>query len=123
MQRSQWLFQYSSKDLAKAALAKVEHHRRRLKFWEEAKAKVMAEVKESGIEVSESEAGGNYSNHRREPRVMVRNDLQVRITECHEKIQEHQGRITEYNGWVQVLEASSATLPLNADDYLFFYGK
>jgi hypothetical protein len=125
MQRNHWHFRFVAKDLAAAARKKAEHHRNRFKFWEDAKAKVMAEVKETGIEVSESEAGATYSNTGRGfgPQVMVRNDLQKRLTECHQKIIEHNQRVTEYGGWVEVLDGSpSAELMLDSDDYLFFFG-
>lgn len=125
MQRDHWQFTFTAKKVADGAAAKRRHHQERLKFWEEAKAKVMAEVKESGIEVSESEAGAAYSNRSRGygPQVMVRNDLQVRLSECHEKILEHSGKAREYAGWVEVLEGNpAASLTLHADDYLFFFG-
>jgi hypothetical protein len=55
--------------------------------------------------------------------VMVRADLQSRLTECHRKIQEHHNKVNDYHGWVCVLEANQQTLNLNADDYLFFFGE
>ena len=123
MLRSQWKFTFDATDLAKAAAKKKTHHEERLKFWATAREKVMAEVRDTGIEVSESEAGQNYTNSYRGPQVMVRTDLQTRLTECHGKIQEHNKKIIEYAGWVQILEGNpKSQLPLDADDYLFFFG-
>ena len=86
----------------------------------------MAEVKESGIEVSESCGGGSYTSNMTRtsaPQVMVRNDLQTKLTECHGKIQEHVAKVREYEGWVQVLEGNpESRMKLNADDYLYFFG-
>lgn len=124
MLRDKWDFEFTASKLAEAATSKKSFHELRLKFWEEAKAKVMAEVKESGIEVSESEAGTSYSSVRVGPQVMVRNDLQYRLTECHEKIKEHHKKVNEYDGWIQVLTANAESrLKLNSDDYLYFFGK
>ena len=125
MLRDRWNFKFSTKKLAEAAARKRTHHKTRMKFWEDAKAKVLAEVKESGIEVSESEAGASYANTQRSfgPQVMVRNDLQKRLSECHGKILEHAAKVTEYAGWVEVLEGNQETqLDLHADDYLYFFG-
>jgi hypothetical protein len=53
---------------------------------------------------------------------MVRVDLQTRLTECHNKLQEHAAKIAEYEGWVEVLEGNPEDqLQLNSDDYLFFF--
>jgi hypothetical protein len=123
LQRHNWSFVYTTSKLGEAATEKVKHHKSRLAFWQGAKDKVMAEVRDRGIEVSESEAGGNYTKMGRAPQVMVRNDLQTRLTECHVKIQEHAEKVTEYEGWVQVLGSQDTRLSLNADDYLYFFGK
>lgn len=126
MLRDKWEFKFTAKKLADGATKKFRHHRERVLFWQDAKAKVMAEVKESGIEVTESAACNNTSNYTRgmTPQVMVRNDLQIRLTECHEKIQEHQRKVNEYAGWLQVFENNPETqLSLNADDYLYFFGE
>jgi hypothetical protein len=123
--RDKWEFKYTARKLAEAARRKLQHHRERLKFWEDAKAKVMTEVRETGIEVSESVAGASYSNSTRThgPQVMVRTDLQTRLSECHGKILEHNAKVAEYVGWVEVLDGNPDNqLTLNADDYLFFFG-
>jgi hypothetical protein len=124
MLRNSWAFKFNAKKLVEAAKKKAEHHKARLKFWEGTKEKVMAEVRESGIEVSESAAGASYQNSTRGfgPQVMVRVDLQTRLTECHNKLQEHAAKIAEYEGWVEVLEGNPEDqLQLNSDDYLFFF--
>ncbi len=126
MLRDRWVFEYTANKLAEAATRKREWHKGRTEFWKAAKDKVMGEVKESGIEVSESAGGGNYTSNslRNAPQVMVRNDLQQKLTECHQKIQEHLAKTQEYDGWVQVLNGNpEARFQLNSDDYLFFFGK
>jgi hypothetical protein len=125
MMRERWEFSFEAAALADAAAKKKLHHADRLAFWERAKSKVMADVRETGIEVSESEAGGSYANTARAyaPQVMVRADLQKRLSECHGKILEHAEKVKVYEGWVQVLKGNpAARLSLHADDYLFFFG-
>jgi hypothetical protein len=124
-QRHEWQFEFTAKKLAEAAAKKKAHHQSRLKWWEEAKAQVMTEVKDSGIEVSTSVAD-RYSNKSPNfgPQVMVRADLQQKLSECHQKIQEHYGKVQEFEGWIQVLNGNAeARLPLNSDDYLFFFSE
>lgn len=126
MLRDEWEFEFTASKLVEATKVKIAHHAERLKWWEEAKAKVMAEVKESGIEVDEGMAAvANYSTTtNRGPQVMVRYDLQNKLSECHHKIREHQGKLAEYTGWEQVLAGNAESrLKLNSDDYLYFFGK
>ncbi len=123
MLRDNWEFEFSAKKLADAALAKQGHHEGRLRFWQSAKEKVMAEVRESGIEVSEPIGDHSNTSRGRSPQVMVRNDLQAKLNECHGKILEHMEHVREYAGWVNVLQGNPENhLKLNADDYLFFFG-
>lgn len=125
MLRNEWVFRYSASHLSKAAVAKKTVHEGRQKFWSDAKTKVMEEVRAVGIEVSESEAGASYSNKASGfgPQVMVRTDLQKRLTECHEKIVEHTRKVSEYAGWIAVLDGNpDAVLDLHSDDYLYFFG-
>lgn len=129
MQRNEWAFDYIASKLAEAAATKREHHKQRLAWWNEQKDAVMAEVKESGIEVCESLALA-YSNTSAGigqqvigPQVMVRNDLQRKLTECHGKLKEHDAKAREYDGWHQVLTANpEARLKLHHDDWLYFFG-
>lgn len=84
----------------------------------------MTEVRESGIEVSESLAIAYKTSADFGPQVMVRNDLQQKLTECHNKIKAHTAQAREYDGWVQVLESSpgDSEFSLAQDDWLYFFG-
>lgn len=125
--RDEWEFEYTASKLAVGAAAQRAHRLARVEAWAEAKAKVMAEVKESGIEVSESVAADmkSYSNTQSSgPRVVVRADLQQKLTECHAKIQTHTIAAAEYDGWVQVLNDNpESRLSLTQADWLYFFGK
>ena len=121
-------FEYTAAKLADGAETQKAHRLSRVEAWTEAKAKVMAEVKDSGIEVTESLASDmkSYSNSSQSigPRVMVRADLQQKLTECHTKIQTHTQAAAEYDGWLQVLRANpEKRLPLTQADWLYFFGK
>lgn len=126
--RDAWEFEYTARKLAEGANAQKLHRLSRIEAWTEAKAKVMAEVKDTGIEVTESVAADmkSYSNSTQSfgPRVMVRADLQAKLTECHSKIQSHTTAAAEYDGWVQVLTANpESRLKLTQADWLYFFGK
>jgi histidinol-phosphate/aromatic aminotransferase/cobyric acid decarboxylase-like protein len=122
--RHTWTFPYTAAKLAEGAKAKAQWHANRLGHWNAQKKIVMAEIKESGLEVIESGGGVSNYSHGMRPEVMVRNDLGKKLQEAHEKIKEHHDKVQVYEGWIQVLEAQAdKLLNVTADDYLFFFGK
>jgi len=123
--RKDWEFEYTAKQLADAAAIKRDYRQSRVEWWEAKKAELMIEVKESGLEVSESVAQSYSSNAGRGPQVLVRADLQTKLSECHERIQKHSAAVREYDGWTQVLESQNPhdKLKLKHADWLFFFGR
>jgi hypothetical protein len=125
--RQDWEFEYTASDLAAGARTQLAFRLERVKFWKTAKDVVMAEIKESGIEVQESLAVGssNYASKALHgPQVMVRADLQQDIAECHDKIQTHQRAADDYEAWAAMLEANaSARVKLTQSDWQYFFGK
>ena len=132
MLRSDWKFQYLAADLAVAARAKRDHHASRLLWWEGQQQAVIAEVREKGLEVSESIAmqygstkailGGSRNAG---AQIVVKDEYQEKLNECATKIHQHGERAKEYDGWLQIMEATNGTKALDLDihDYLFFFGK
>lgn len=125
--RDEWEFEYMASKLVQGAEKQRDFRLGRVAWWKEAKDKVMAEVRECGLEVSESVAANisNYSSTQMAgPKVMVRADLQQKLSECHTKIQSHQQAVDEYEGWIQVLSDNpEARLKLTQTDWLYFFGK
>lgn len=126
--RYEWEFEYPASELMEGAIKQKEFRLGRVQWWTEQKAAVMREIQESGIEISESVAALNYASTQStmysEPKVMVRTDLQRKLSECHEKMQSHRKAADEYDGWIQVLATNSnASLKLTQDDWLYFFGK
>lgn len=123
--RKDWEFEYTAEQLANAAAIKRDYRQSRVEWWEKKKEEVMAEVKDTGLEVSESLANSYTSNAGRGPQVMVRADLQTKLMECHDRIQKHSSAVREYDGWTQVLESQLPTdkLKLKHADWLFFFGR
>lgn len=129
MNRTSWDFTYTADKLFVAASAKKEWHESRLNWWMSKRDEIKEKIKSEGIEVDESVASGtdaylsNKSSHRGAS-VSIRNDLVVDFHECASKVTEHQNRIKDYDAWVQVLESQGqASLELQQDDWLFFFGK
>lgn len=125
MKRNEWLFEYTASKLAVAAEHKRDFRKARLDWWEAKRNEVMQEVKDSGLEVSESLAM-DYSKTSPGvgPQVMVRNDLQRKLTECYGKIKEHAEMMRQYEGWRQVFVANpESRLQLHHDDWLYFFGE
>ena len=122
--RIDWEFEYSAKTLADAAKTKRDYRQSRVDWWKNALETVMAEIKESGIEVNEGMAGNNFAvTSIQVPKITIRLELQNKVKECHEKIHKHMSAVYEYDGWVQVLTANAnAKLKLKHGDWLFFFG-
>lgn len=127
--RDEWKFTYTAAQLADGAERQKAHRLSRVAWWTDAKAKVMAEVKESGLEVNESvaaQAGLAYSTTTQamKPTLSIRGDLQQKLGECHSKINSHTTAAAEYDGWIQVLRANPGDrLELTHADWLYFFGK
>jgi putative NADPH-quinone reductase len=124
MKRDDWVFDYTAAKLAEAAVAKKATHEKKKEWWESKKSEVMTKVRESGIEVRDSVAS-SYSNTKGNfgPQIEVDAGMQRDLTECQQKILEHDRLVRDYDGWVQALTANpEARLSLDHDDYLFFFG-
>ncbi len=122
--RDTWVFHYTAKVLAEAAAKQQKDREARRERWREGYKTVMAEAKENGIEISESESGKfSASAYGRGPQVMVRTDLQEKLLECHERIVAHDKAAKDYAGWVAVLSAHPEDrVTLTHKDWLYFFG-
>lgn len=118
-----WEFSYDALVLADAARAKREFHQERHDWWLEQQESVMAEIRQSGIDVHQG-VGAQYSNTKVAPLVTVDQTLSRDLAECHERLNFHKSRVVEYDAWEQTLSANgSAMLKLTHDDWVFFFGK
>lgn len=124
MNRNDWEFEYTARFLADAAVKKKAYRQARADWWELEQKKLMVEVRESGLEISESVASQYATNATVEPQLSVRHDLQKKLAECHKKIREHLAAVREYDGWAQVLNANpDSRLKLKHGDWLFFFSE
>jgi hypothetical protein len=130
VKRNEWTVQYTGSNLASAAKAKIDFHEGRLKFWEGAKEKVMAEIREEGIEINESIADQLRNSNAYAttqsfgPSVTIRNDLLEKMQEAHGKVGTHEGLIKEYQAWAQMMDAHpTALFQLQHADWMFFFGR
>jgi len=125
--RGEWEFEYTASKLAEGAAAQKAFRLSRVVAWTDAKDKVMAEVKEGGIQVTESVATAMSSYNSTQsfgPQIGIDPAFQKKLAECHTKIQAHQQAANEYEGWVQVLSANSESRhKLTQQDWLYFFGK
>ena len=133
MNRQNWKFSYTADNLFHAALSKKNHHGERLAWWLSKQDETKEKIKSEGIEIDESvavdlqlrsgTASNNFSTYRG-PVATIRNDLLEDLAECVGKADEHRGKVRDYAAWAQVLESQGkASLDLNHDDWLFFFGK
>lgn len=121
--RQNWKFKYAAADVADAASAKRDHHADRLAWWEQQQKSLIAEIREKGLEVEESMSAVYASSAAPHgARLVVKDDYQTKLNECHMKIKLHSAKTREYDGWVQFLSIRTEAIELDCDDYLFFYG-
>lgn len=123
MNRTEWEFEYTASRLATAANAKLEIHKRKLTWWEGKKSETMERIKATGIQVHDSVAA-SYSNTKGAfgPRIEIEAGMQRDLSECQEKILEHNRLVQEYDGWRQVFEANpESRLKLTHADWLHFF--
>lgn len=132
MHRQQWRVSYTGTRLATAAKDKKAYHAGRAQVWFDAKEKVMAEIRESGVEVNESlvdemRRQGAYSvsnSLRGAPVVAIRDDLVAKLQEAHGKVASHEELVKQYDAWAQMMDAHPETqFQLEHDDWMFFFGK
>lgn len=119
-QRSEWTFQYGIEEVKDAAEKQVQHHSDRIEFWEKEKDATLTAIRESGIDIREHEiTGGSRAE------VVIDPTHQNRLNEAQGKIKSHQDRLSEYEGWAQVLHSrvmqnDARVLNLDHTDILYF---
>jgi len=127
MQRNEWKFSYTARQLADAAESKVSYHDERLTFWKAKRDEVLDRIRAEGIEVDEKIALG-YRNPKsrdweRGGQIVVRNDLQKDLEEVYEKLHWHTEKLNGYDAWQKVLSANADnTLQLDNEDWQYFFG-
>ena len=78
--REEWVFEYSSNQVLQGANQQKEFRLSKVQWWKAAKEKVMAEIRESGIEINESLAALTYSTtSAMSPKIKVNETLQKQI--------------------------------------------
>lgn len=125
MNRIEWEFEYSASKLAVGAQVKLETHLRKLAWWEKKKAETMQKVRDSGIEIRDSVAASYYSNTKGGygPQIEVDAGMQRDLSECQNKILEHNKLVEDYKCWIEVLSANpDSRHRLHHDDWLYFFG-
>ena len=123
--RQQWEFSYKSGDVGVGAKWKEDHHKKRLEFWVKTQENLMAEIKETGIEVIKSQAASyGATNAAHSPQVVIRADMQTKLNECHLKIGEHRALVETYASFREALNLNpNQMIGLDVADIGFFFGK
>lgn len=136
--RDEWEFQYTIAQLAEGARKQRDFRVARAKWWKEQKTRLVGELAEKGIVLSQSvidemedvaadNMAMSYANTRSQaPMAGIDPNYNKQLSEAHHKVIEHRQRAEVYDGWVQLLEAQpgpGTTLQLMQTDWLFFFGK
>lgn len=124
--RSEWKFSYAITNLFNAATAKRDHHKSRFDWWTSKRGEVMDQIKEDGLQVSESLVS-QYSKTGyavSEAEVKIDPKFQKQLDECVSKMKHHKSKVDSYQVYVEVLGSRPGgdSLELNVDDWTFFFG-
>ena len=124
--REEWKFEYTTQEVFNASKAKIDYHTARLDFWTKKREEVIENIKKDGLEISESVAGSIYqtSTSQRNPQMVVNPVYQTDLNECSQKMEHHKNKLQGFSNWFIVLQKNpDATLQLEIEDVLFFFGK
>lgn len=130
MKRREWEIEYTGARLAEAAEEKSHYHRERLNVWMTSKDEVMENIRESGMEISETlvdemRKTGSYTTQGSfGPTVTIRADLLQKLSEAHTKVVQHEQLVKDYDAWMQMMGAhTELRFKLQHDDWMFFFGR
>jgi hypothetical protein len=126
MLRENWEFEYTGLQLSEAASRKATFHRGRLAWWLDKRKSIMGQIRSEGLEINEKLVMGYRNPKARDweegAQVMIRNDLQLLLTECQKKLTWHTERLVDFEGWHQILDANPhARKCLDIQDWLYFF--
>lgn len=129
--REGWTFEMPVGEVLEGAQKQLAYRQTRVEFWKDRRDEIVQKIREEGITINESEveklAGGtSYSNGiGNGVRVVIDNEMQVRLQEAQMKLQENREHVRQYQTWVDLLTPQSAKLSVKLDraDWLYFFGK
>jgi hypothetical protein len=115
--RDTWEFRYPVGAIAEANLTRLGYHNGRLEHWRAEREHVLADLRETGLEVRSHQVTGGY-----DASVVVDPEKAKWLGQVEAKIAEHQRLVDEHARWQSVLmhQPRDTTLDLRADDILFF---
>lgn len=123
MNRNEWKFTYGADELLKQAALKMKHHEKRHDWWTKKRVEVVDQIKKSGIDVDQSLSDMSMSNsYHRGGNITIDEKLARDLQEAFGKQKEHERKITDYAGWVQVLSSQGKNImQLDQEDWMFFF--
>jgi hypothetical protein len=129
-ERAGWTFTYTAGQLAYGAQKQKDYREDRSRLWSATQEKVMAEIRASGIEITQDvmtqlQISATYTKSggmNRGPTVSINQDLADKFAQCVAKVKEHKDLAEQYEGWIQTLSAQSEKeLEVTQQDFLFFF--
>lgn len=119
--RKDWTITFKAGAVAEAAVRKNDHHRDRLRYWEDRVIAAEKELKERGIEIDDSRADYQSTSNALQPR--FDSALWQAYRDCHEKQKHHQDLVDRYGAWVRALGLASdrdQSFELDVEDVEYF---
>ena len=126
MNRDKITFPYTVRDVRDGSRKKKTHHTARMLWWSQQKQVIEEKIKETGVVVTQT-VENKYNSTAFVPGVQMQidHDLQRKHAECTAKITHHKALIDQYDHWDKMLTGmpSDNELPLQHDDWIFFFAK
>jgi hypothetical protein len=114
--RSKLEFDYTGQAVAGACEKKRDHHQARLDFWQAELAAAKDAFRTAAVEIGEYPVTGGTRLQ-----AVIDPAKQQRMDECHRKVEEHRGKIEEYDRWHRGFTANSDShFALDPDDIAYF---
>ena len=121
--RHDWKCYLPARVVRESAEKKADYHRTRVAFWSDELEVANRELKENGIQLRDVPVTGGYRVEH-----VVDLPLSKRVTECREKLDNHQRLVTDYSAYVRLMELIESAqedeeedcVPLGPEDILYF---
>src|SRR5574340_1262485 len=113
MQRENWRYQYTIKQLKKAVAGRITYHSGRLDFWAKELEIAKENLKSASTEIKEFPVTGGTRLQ-----VVVDPTWERRTNECQFKVEMHRNKVTEFKKYRDVFAPSSEAdvMTLDMDD-------
>jgi len=116
MKRQEHLFQFTGKQISRAARTEHDYHIERMEWWKIEQKKAIEATKEKGVEVREYDITGGKA-----VQVITDPSLSMRLTDCANKLNSHRKAADDFKIQADCYGTQpERTYELQPDDVIYF---